>query len=449
MRKKHWLIFQKYATRVKSLRGPCYYRFPPVVQRRVMAALASYPKATLPLLPNLKEITWCEIRMFHRMEPCVFLLKYFMGPAISSVTLRLYCWPYHISSEMAVLAELSHLCPNVTSFTATFPPSSQNDPSQEVGAIVDNWSNVRTLRTCALPQTVMDKLISQQTLETLAIELNSSAYPPYSGPLPESLYTFSLGGSSATLCTRYFRNVHGHPSELALRIGVDDSSLDDINELFRVLPDHLDKTVLHTFSVELTSSYWISRNSETFPLELDTLRPLLAFHSLRTVDLDLFSTGELDDDAFDMMAQAWPALESFALGTTDVSRQHPKTTLRTLISLLTHCPNLNNIHIVFDGTKNLLDAAQVRTGVVNTRITELAVGHSPLDDVDAMVKCLWTLMPRLKSVVTEVMDRDYQDSTERWEDVQKMLECGLRQQTPMTLILGGSGGDWDDEKERR
>ncbi|KAL4066484.1 hypothetical protein V8B97DRAFT_1874426 [Scleroderma yunnanense] len=428
MRKKHWLTFQKYASRVKSLRGPCYYRFATTVQRRVMAALASYPKATLPLLPNLKEITWCEIRMFHRMEPCVSLLRYFVGPAINSVTLKLYCWPYHISSETAVLAELSILCPNVTSFTAIFPPSSQNDPSQEVGAIVSNWSNIRTLRSCALPQTVMDKLISQRTLESLAIELNSSAYPPYAGHLPESLHTFALGGSSAAFCTRYLRNVYGYPSALALRIGVDDSNPDDINELFHILPDHLDKVALRTISVELTSSYWIARSSETFPLEFDILKPLLVFRSLRTVDLDLFSTGGLDDDAFSMMAQAWPSLESFALGTADVSRKHPKTTLRALISLLTHCPNLSDVRIVFDGTMNLTDTGDVHTGVVNTRITEISVGHSPLEDVNAMATCLGMLMPRLRSIVNVLWDRDYQDSIERWEEVQRMLESSLRSQ---------------------
>lgn len=428
VRKKHWLIFQKYASRVKSLRGPSYYRFPTTVQRRVMAALASYSKATLPLLPNLKEITWCEIRMYHRMEPCVSLLRYFVGPAISSVTLKLYCWPYHISSEMAVLDELSSLCPNVTSFTATFPPSSQNDPSREVGTIVNKWSNIRTLRSCALPQSVMDKLVSQRTLESLAIELNSSAYPPYTGLLPESLYTFSLGGSSANLCTRYLRNIYGHPSMLALRIGVDDSNPDDINELFRILPDHLDRTALHTISVELTSSYWISRSSETFPLELDILRPLLVFHSLRTIDLDFFSSGELDDDAFDMMARAWPALESFALGTADVLRKRPQTSVHALISLLTHCPNLNNVHIVFDGTKNLVDVAGACSSALNMRMTELALGHSPLDDVNAMATCLGTLMPRLKSVVTLPWDHDHHVVIERWEDVQRMLEYSLRSQ---------------------
>ncbi|KAG6333711.1 hypothetical protein ID866_5378 [Astraeus odoratus] len=427
IRKKHWLIFTKYASRVKSLRGPCC-GFPAAVQHRVMSTIAGYSKATLPLLPNLTEIAWCEIRIFHRQEPCVSLLRYFMGPSVTSVTLKLYCWPYHISSETAVLADLSKLCPNVSSFTAYFPPSSHNDPSQEVGAIVRKWTNLRTLRSCALPQPVMDQLGSQKTLQSLAIELNNSVYPAYTGQLPDTIHTFSLGGSSAILCTRYLSNVYGAPSTLGLRIGVDDSTLDDVSELFYTLPAHLDKNALRSFSVELTSSYWISRSTETFQLSLNVLRPLLVFRFLRVVDLDLFSTEGLDDDAYATMAQAWPALESIALGTTDVSKRHPQATVHALISLLKFCPNLRVLRLTFDGTTCIPEADNIPSSVVNTQITEIAVGHSPVEDINAMATCLGLLMPSLRRVLSARTDREELDSIERWEGVERMLSCSLRSQ---------------------
>ncbi|KAI6014659.1 hypothetical protein EDC04DRAFT_2904035 [Pisolithus marmoratus] len=428
MRKKHWDTFQKYASRVKTLRGPSY-GLTTATQHAVMAAIASYPKATRPLFPQLTVIVWREIRTFHRSEPCVSLLKYFMGPSVTQITLKLHCWPYHIRSEMDVLAEMSNICPNVISFTAQFPPSSHNDPCEEVGDIVRNWKRLRALHSCALPQSVMDQLISQNTLSSLAIELNNSIYPPYIGQLPESLHTFSLGGSSAITCTRYLKNIHASPTSLTLRIGADDSTIEDIAELFRILPDHFSNTTVQTFSSELTSSYWMSRSTETFRLDLAVLRPILVFTSLRTVDLSFFSTAGLDDDACTTMAQSWPALESLELGTADILMEHPVATVRGLIAFLAHCPYLTNLAMAFDGTCRIPEVSDIPSGVANTRIEQINVAHSPLMDVNAMATCLGTLMPCLKKVdVNQIGREDDRESDGRWEEVQKMLTCSLRSQ---------------------
>lgn len=428
MRKKHWDIFRKYASRVKTLRGPSY-GLSTATQHTVMAAIASYPKATRPLFPQLTEIIWREIRMFHRSEPCVSLLKYFMGPSVTQITLKLHCWPYHIPSEMNVLAEMSNLCPNIVSFTAQFPPSSHNDPCEEVGEIVSNWRKLRALHSCALPQSVMDQLISQNTLESLAIELNNSIYPPFIGRLPESLHTFSLGGSSAMMCTRYLKNVRVSPTSLTLRIGADDSSIEDVADLFRILPDHFSHTTVQTFTPELTSSYWMSRSTDTFRLDLAVLRPILVFTSLRTVDLSFFSTAGLDDDACTLMAQSWSALESLALGTVDILMERPVATVRGLIAFLVRCPCLTNLAMVFDGTHCIPEVSDIPSGAVNTRIERIDVAHSPLTDVNAMATCLGTLMPCLKKVdVVQLGREDDGESGGRWEEVQKMLSCSLRSQ---------------------
>lgn len=428
MRKKHWEIFQKYASRVKTLRGPSY-GLSTATQHTVMAAIASHPKATRPLFPQLTEIVWREIRMFHRTEPCVSLLKYFMGPSVTQITLKLNCWPYHISSEMDVLAEMSKLCPNVVSFAAQFPPSSHSDPFEEVGDIVSNWKKLRALHSCALPQSVMDQLISRNTLESLAIELNNSIYPPYSGRLPESLHTFSLGGSSAILCTRYLKNVHASPTSLTMRIGADDSTIEDVAELFRILPDHFSNTTVQTFSSELTSSYWMSRSTESFRLDLAVLQPILVFTSLRIVDLSFFSTAGLDDDACTTMARSWPVLESLELGTADILMERPVATVRGLMAFLVHCPCLTNLAMVFDGTCRIPDASDIPSGVVNTRIEQINVAHSPLKDVNAMATCLGTLMPCLKKVdIVQIGREDDGESEGRWDEVQKMLTCSLRSQ---------------------
>ncbi|KAH0832411.1 hypothetical protein J3R83DRAFT_13450 [Lanmaoa asiatica] len=167
---KQWLTFQKYAVRVQFLCGPCR-GIPPSVQRNVITALARFSGASLPLLPNLTELVWSESDTFSVIDPTVALIKYFAGPRVTTISLFLVSWPIYVSAR-AVLADLPNLCPNVTSFTA-IPRATLNDNSRDIGDIVSKWSNLRVLHSCALSQAIMDELASQQTLNTLSIELTS------------------------------------------------------------------------------------------------------------------------------------------------------------------------------------------------------------------------------------------------------------------------------------
>ncbi|KAH7884927.1 hypothetical protein F5I97DRAFT_1928342 [Phlebopus sp. FC_14] len=422
MREKHWLTFRKYASRVKSVRGPCC-SLSSTVQYNIICALAKFPKVSLPLLPNLTELVWSELKMVQMIDPTITLLKYFVGPGVTKVSLLLFCWPFHGSSEMAVLSDLCNLCPNVTSFTVFFPRSSHSDPSQEVGAIVNGWTKLRTLHSCALPQSVMNQLANRQSLESLSIELNNSTLPRFIGRFSNTLRQFSLGGNNAPLCTRYLESIQCSPESCSLRVGAEDSTLEDIAGLFRTLPAHLDKTTLRSIMIELTSSYWSTPSGETFRLDITLITPLLAFHSLTTVDLDLFSSAGLDDEAFDVMAKTWPNLRTLALGTCDVSRAKPLATINALISLLTHCPNLESLHFVFDGS--VPPPAEIPHDVQNNRITKLQVGHSSIEDVNAIASCLGQLMPRLKKIISAKYPPD---DIAKWEAVQKMLESSLRSQ---------------------
>ncbi|KIJ59274.1 hypothetical protein HYDPIDRAFT_33344 [Hydnomerulius pinastri MD-312] len=445
MREKHWVTFSKYAKRVKSVSGPCW-QLSSSVQHNAISALTKSPHASLPLLPSLTELVWSELKMSNLIDPSVSLLQYFVGPKVTKVSLMLVCWPYHVPPEQAVLSKLWELCPDVTSFTAYFPRSSHNDPSQEVGAIVDHWPKLRTLQSCALPQSVMDTLASRRLLESLSIELNNCKPPLYVGKLPESLHNFSLGGNSAPLCTRYLESVHGSPRICGLRVGADDSTLEDIGGLIRALPIHLDKTALHDLKIELNSSYWAVAASETFPLDLPLITPLLAFRALRALDLDVFSAAGLDDMAYKAMAKAWPELREFKLGTVDVSNAIPKASVGAIVSLLTHCPFLETLHIAIDGTIPLPPASpppysgddedesaqsqgEESWGVSNILITELHVGHSPIDDINVIASCFGALMPRLRKIVTGNVNILYELQPvqgERWERVQAMLVGHLR-----------------------
>lgn len=448
MGEKQWMTFRKYAERVRFLRGPCW-RVSATVQHNVIAALARYPKASFPLLPNLTELVWSELKMSNLIDPSVSLMKYFAGPGVTTVSLFLICWPNHVSSELAVLADLPELCPNVTSFTAFFPRSSYNDHSREIGEIVRRWPHLRVLRSCALSQPVMETLTSRRTLDTLSIELNNSSTALYVGQLPPHVQTWSLGGNSAALCLRYIETIEGSPTHFHLRIGADDSATGDMEALLGVLPKRLDKTRLRTLTIELTSSYWSTPASDTFSLSPSLLSSLSSFPSLRELDVSTFCSAEVDDRGYEVWISGLTGLTSLKLGVGDVSKARPVASVMAVLAVLKACRWLETLWIVFDGSvtppsgdvrvnekgkqqgeaengdgEARKDEDQNEWGVTNHHITRISVGHSLVGEdekgLEALAGCLRAVMPRLEKIRA---DRYPSELGARWKRVQEMLVC--------------------------
>ena len=443
---KQWATFKKYAERVRYLRGPCW-RVPASVQNNVIDALVRYQYATFPLLPNLTELVWSELKMSNLIDPSVSLIRHFAGPGVTSVSLFLICWPNHVSSELEVLADLPNLCPNVNSFTAFFPRSSYNDHSNEIGDIVRRWPQLQTLRSCALPQSVMDTIMDSHKLHTLSIELNNSSTAVYNGHIPPHVHTWSLGGNSAALCLRYLETIQGSPINFHLRIGADDSTTADIEGLLGMLPQRTDKERLRTLTVELTSSYWSTPASDSFSLS-PVLPALGSFSGLRELDVSTFISSEMDDVAYETWAAGLTGLTSLKMGVGDVSKARPLASVGAVLAVLRACRQLETLWIVFDAslplpsraddkgkqskeaeTKNRQGREVAKTkkdenewGITNSLISQLRVGYSPIGEdepaLKALARCLGTVMPRLEKIRA---DRYPPEVDERWGRVQGML----------------------------
>ncbi|KAG6328415.1 hypothetical protein ID866_10674 [Astraeus odoratus] len=406
IKKNDWTTFEKYASRVKVLARP-YSKSSARSQYNTIMALVKCREAnSSPLLPNLTELVWEDLGLSNVTRPDPSSLRHLIGERVTSITLNIYD-----SSLISVLSELSLACPNVTSFTVRVPPPS----FPHVIAVVRQWTKLRSFRSLALPQEMMDELLAFVGLECLSIELGNPSDPTFSGVLPGTLRAFSLHEGNAECHAQYLSNVYGSPQELTLRVCVDGSSIEGVAKLLHLLPERFDHAALHEFSSELTSSY--EPGLRTFQLDLRFLRPLFAFRNLRTVDLETYGIGGLDDAALDAIARAWPALEHFALGTGSTSLTRPQTTMNALVALLRHCPSLTRLHLPFDATV-VVQAVEISDGVVNVRITSMKVGSSPIQDADAIAAYLARLMPRLRSIASSRHPAGYHGE---WLTVQKLL----------------------------
>lgn len=426
-----WLTFSNYAKRVKTIHGR-EARVPARVKQDFISSLQRCPKSYLPLLPNVTELEWRELSFSALEDSGVSLLRYFTGPAVTTVTLSLVRWLAHSSAELAVLADLPRLCPNVTSFTVTLGFSWDYEPCREVGRMVMEWPMLRTLRTCALTQSVMDHLFSRRHLETLSIDYHTSS-PKYTGKIPNTVREIALGVDGPSLCTHFLGSLYASPTQFRLLIGMNDEQKEsDIEHMFHLLPRRLDTSRLQSLAIQPRSGIIGIPLWHTLKLQASFVSPLVAFTALRELDLDLLCTAQICDADYARMAASLRCLRTLKLGTANPSimRPWPAASVSAVIAVLTHCRHLETFHIVFDGSipppggsiqrdgRVTLEEEMVRRGwgVSNRCITTFCVGYSPIGDanVDAIAACFKSIMPCLVHI-------EHKDWDKEWRAVQNML----------------------------
>ena len=426
-----WLTFRKYARRVKTFHGRDS-RVPVQIKQELISSLQHCPQAYFPLLPNVTELEWGELSYSVLENSGISLLRYFAGPAVTTFTLSLMRWAAYSSAELAALVDLPRICPNVTFFAASVGFAWEYQPSRELGWMVTQWPRLRTLRTCAVAQPVMDQLFSRRTLETLYIHYHSSS-PSYIGRIPDAVREFTLGADGPSLCARFLETVYASPTRFRLWIGMNEGQEADIEETFQLLPRRLDTSRLLSLMILPTSTIVGIPMCRTLRLREPLLSPLVEFTALRELDLDLLCTAQMTDEAYAHMAGSLTHLRSLKLGTANpsITRPWPVASVRAVIAVLRCCRHLKTLHILFDGTipppggstmqdgKVALSEEVVCQGwnVSNRCIAKLRVGYSPIRDatIHAMASCFKSIMPCLVEIERKARDED-------WRLVQNILE---------------------------
>ena len=121
-----------------------------------------------------------------------------------------------------------------------------------------------------------------------------------------------------------------------------------------------------------------------------------------------------------------PELRCLKVCTTDMYKGKPMASVGAVIAVLSSCPHLQTLHIVFDGSilppsfpivtgvarggqhgesvigcKRVVAVRQLNrwVGISNRHITQLHVGHSPIGEdvcqLKELASCLRLVMPRL------------------------------------------------------
>ncbi|KAG1738772.1 hypothetical protein EDB19DRAFT_883075 [Suillus lakei] len=101
------------------------------------------------------------------------------------------------------------------------------------------------------------------------------------------------------------------------------------------------------------------------------------FSGLRKVNLSLFCMSWLDEDVLGSIVMSWPRLECLDLRTAYYWQTPPKVTFQGLVALLSSCPNLRRLGLLFNATRiEPPTAEKPGGGVCNIDFTTFWVGRS-------------------------------------------------------------------------
>ncbi|OJA19718.1 hypothetical protein AZE42_01524 [Rhizopogon vesiculosus] len=164
-------------------------------------------------------------------------------------------------------------------------------------------------------------------------------------------------------------------------------------------------------------------NQYTFHLDTFTM---LRFSGLKSIHLSTIGMSCLDDDTLGSLVRSLPHLEELVIGTKYFWSTPPRTTFKGIVTVLSSCPNLRMLGLVFDATKlgPSTPTQMLGDGVCNTNITSLGVGFSPIEQTPGVALALWEILPCLSEIYLEFgthagPDRDARVT--KWGDVMKYI----------------------------
>ncbi|KAH7930960.1 hypothetical protein BV22DRAFT_19209 [Leucogyrophana mollusca] len=407
-----WRIFHKYARRVRALGGGYVNKGSSRIDTSVMHALCSYPSLSTPILPNLRYLYWDDSRK--ELFP---FLRFFLTPSLVRLELSLDSWT---DSKLTTLSSLGALCPALKEY---YCPNPRAIAMPAISESILQWEKLEVLETGIPSSEALRHLSLSAYLKHLIVHLP----PDLSAAVPRasfgaSLPSVTLLASTLSHCTRFVEQIKLSPQ--TVRIVLYHPSSEHLAQAFltslasRLSADTTQRITIEHYNCDISE---IDKPENVWGWA--TMIPFTSFGNLRTLNIKSFCSSGLDDDDLDRLASSWPLLETFILGTEHNWYTPAKLTHRGLLALLSRCPRLRSLGLVFDATTigpPSLD--KPGCGAMNVNITTLDVGNSAVGEALFVAAFLSAILPNVKTILR--LDSFHEDMLPRertWGEVQSLL----------------------------
>ena len=406
------LTMRSYASRVRTF---CSNTCSEVLHIDTYRAISL--AAETPLMPNLRSLAWCA--KFDQYFPYITL---FLGaPQLTRININFY----ESSSRLSLLPRLKVLHPSIKEAIIDYADSPTMQAVEAISGLVCSWGSLTTL-TCG-PLTAgawvhLSALPALRSLNTTlpAIDVTGIAFRCSFDAL--QLLKLSKLHLLMPCVTLINRMAPSHLKSLIINLPTSFTSA-ELRELFECLR----KNTRHLQELSIQGFMPLSPQSEGHTIKSNTLKPLFSLPKLVSIRLFPNCSFNLDDMTLSQMAPSWPSLKTLILGSEHGWKRRSKLTLKSLLIILVHCPDLQELGIVIDATKvDWNPIGKPGGGFSHTTLTELHMGDSRVTSATMVGAFLSDIVPRVTTITAwQTVEMETREGGKkyqrRWEEVQRLL----------------------------
>jgi hypothetical protein len=404
-----WAIFRQYASRVRVLGNTRSDLFGGVNAEFVHAIMAFSSNSQL--MPNLRALC-CGFCPPVR-HPC---MRYLLGPSLVYIRLTSNTDKFWTNIMSSLISGLGRHSPRLEVVAL----GGMSPGVAELALCEPGLPHLRRVSLTSLTNKTLlclSRLVGLEKLDITIPEDLEAVKLQFRTTLRRLVIRISTLTSSQDLAEGWVVPC----KHLELSPNITESAF-DIEHTLRGMNDRLLCNCLRSIHLHGPKS----RDHVDYAFSLRTFTPLLQFSRLKSINLATSYMSLLTDDALGSVVKSWPCLEEFYLGTEYFWRTRPKVTFEGLVSVLSSCPNLRKLGLVFDTTKLRPHTAEKPGGgIFNTSITVLHVGFSPIKRVPEVAVALSAILPCLTEISVELGTQGGPDRDERivkWKNVLGKIE---------------------------
>ncbi|KAH7922174.1 hypothetical protein BV22DRAFT_1037812 [Leucogyrophana mollusca] len=421
LRASDWVIFQRYAQRVRVFGDDHGLALFESVPYDLVDALSSFLSDGSCFLPNLRRLNWRypQDDTDHPSDADYSpLLPFFLSPCLTGISVGLGRFASVPSASV-----LSVASPLIKRFECD---ETSEKLMQNISENISKWRYLEYVEAGALSQKAITHLCSLRSLKYLGVRLDQLYHRSYAN-FPPTLESFTIFAppDSLAACQQYLEGIHLAASHLSViapaEIIPTESSFE---QFFAFLPSRFSTSNLRILELPIVSCAPDDDPSVVWSLE--TIKPLFAFTNMTVFRSHIF-WAKLSDNDVEKIALAWPQLEVFVLGTFKPWQSPSVITSKGFLSMLRHCRRLRELGLVIDAT----DVGPVTnegrgTHVVNANVTYFDVGCSDIRDAASVAALLSAVTPRLAKIETAGMwDPAMMSRKTAWEQVRRLLRLDM------------------------
>ncbi|KAG5642546.1 hypothetical protein DXG03_002584 [Asterophora parasitica] len=393
------------------------------------------------LLPNVKDFAWFDMSWNKDAAAAFPFIPLFLGPDISTISIS-YQNDDNTVAALSLIASLPERYPNLTAVSFSF----RDDVCAVISAAVLRWNGLQRITVESLSPDALTHIASLPSLSALTIgpayygmtlpsALPHSAFPALrnlsirSEELEFSITFLRLWSTCSLLSGAEFRS-----NERSL-------SASTWAEIIGIVADKFSPSILTCLRIE---DYSESRAdidpatvSEECVVPAKSLRPLLAFSNLTTVELSASHGFDIDDAFILDLAITWPRIEYLKFDSECIPHRRPCATLFSLITLAQYCPLLYTIFININA-RIIPDIDPNAPKVSLAALQFLNVVHSPISSGDTakVAALLSDIFPNIETLdswykkLRDEEDPPENDHDKRWTEVESLIVTfvGVRNQ---------------------